>query len=39
MTKEQLALLYEILDTKNSWGKNEVKTLILEIAAGIRTSK
>ena len=38
MTKAQLALLYEILDTKNNWGKNEVKTLILEIAAG-RTSK
>lgn len=37
MTKEQLALLYKILDTKNSWGKNEIKTLVLEIVAGIRT--
>lgn len=39
MTAEQLKLFYEILETKNSWGKNEIKTLLLEIAAGIRTSK
>ena len=39
MTTEQLKLFYEILETKNSWGKNEIKTLLLEIAAGIRTSK
>jgi hypothetical protein len=37
MTKEQLQLFYKILETKNSWGKNEIKTLLLEIAAGIRT--
>ena len=39
MTTEQLKLFYEILETKNSWGKNEIKALLLEIAAGIRTSK
>ena len=38
MTQEQLQLFYKILDTKNSWGKNEIKTLVLEIVAGIRTS-
>lgn len=39
MTKEQLKLFYEILETKNSWGKNEIRTLLLEIISGIRTSK
>jgi len=38
MTPEQLKLFYQILETKNSWGKNEIKTLLLEIAAGIRTT-
>lgn len=38
MTKEQLKLFYAILDTKNSWGKNEIKTLLLEITSGIRTT-
>lgn len=38
MTTEQLTLLYKILETKNSWGKNEIKLLILEVTAGIRTS-
>lgn len=38
MSAEQLKLFYQILETKNSWGKNEIKTLLLEIAAGIRTS-
>lgn len=37
MTVEQLKLLYKILETKNSWGKNEIKTLILEVVSGIRT--
>lgn len=37
MSDEQLKLFYEILDTKNSWGKNEVRKLLLEIFAGIRT--
>lgn len=39
MTQEQLKLFYEILETKNSWGKNEIRTVLLEIIAGIRTSK
>ena len=38
MTKEQLKLFYEILETKNSWGKNEIKKLLLEIVSEIRTS-
>ena len=38
MTQEQLQLFYKILNTKNSWGKNEIKQLVLEIVAGIRTT-
>ena len=38
MTKEQLALFYKILDTKNSWGKNEIRQVLLEVVAGIRTA-
>lgn len=38
MTAEQLKLFYSILETKNSWGKNEIRTVLLEIVAGIRTS-
>lgn len=38
MDTEKLKLFYAILETKNSWGKNEIKTLLLEICAGIRTS-
>lgn len=38
MNQEQLKLFYMILDTKNSWGKNEIKTVLLEVASGIRTS-
>ena len=38
MTQEQLALFYKILETKNSWGKNEIKQMLLEVIAGIRTS-
>lgn len=38
MTTEQLKLFYAILETKNSWGKNEVRQLLLEIISGIRTS-
>lgn len=37
MTKEQLQLFYKILETKNSWGKNEIKQLLLEVVAGVRT--
>ena len=36
MTKEQLEIFYRILDTKNSWGKNEIKALLLEVIAGLR---
>ena len=38
MTQEQLNLFYRILETKNSWGKNEIKTVLLEVTAGIRTT-
>ena len=38
MTKEQLKLFYEILETKNSWGKNEIKKVLLEVVANVRTS-
>ena len=37
MTKEQLQLFYAILETKNSCGKNEIKTVLLEVVSGIRT--
>lgn len=36
MTQEQLNKFYAVLDTKNSWGKNEIRTILLEIIAGIR---
>ena len=38
MTQEQLNLFYRILETKNSWGKNEIKTVLLEVTTGIRTT-
>lgn len=38
MTTEQLKLFYQILETKNSWGKNEIKTILLEVATGVRTN-
>jgi hypothetical protein len=38
MTAEQLKLFYAVLETKNSWGKNEIRTVLLEIVAGIRTA-
>lgn len=38
MTQEQLNLFYKILETKNSWGKNEIKQVLLEVIAGIRTA-
>lgn len=37
MTTEQLRLFYQILETKNSWGKNEIKKVLLEVSSGIRT--
>lgn len=36
MTQEQLEIFYKTLDTKNSWGKNEVKQMLLEVIAGIK---
>lgn len=38
MTQDQLKLFYTILETKNSWGKNEIRQVLLEIIAGIRTT-
>jgi len=38
MSQDQLNLFYKVLETKNSWGKNEIRTVLLEIIAGIRTS-
>ena len=35
MSTEQLKKLLEILETKNSWGKNELKEVILKAGAGI----
>lgn len=35
MTEEQLKLFYKVLETKNSWGKNEIRTVLLEIIAGV----
>ena len=39
MTTEQLKLFYQILETKNSWGKNEIRQVLLEVVSGIRTSQ
>lgn len=36
MSNEQLKRLYEYIETKNSWGKNELKQLILEVLADIK---
>ena len=36
MTQEQLERFYKILDTQNSWGKKQIKTMLLEVIAGIR---
>ena len=38
MTQEQLQLFYKILETKNSWGKNEIRQVLLEVVSGIRTN-
>ena len=37
MTQQQLKLFYAILETKNSWGKNEIRQVLLEVVSGIRT--
>lgn len=36
MTQEQFKTFYRCLETKNSWGKNEIKQLLLEVATGIK---
>lgn len=36
MDKEMLQTLLREIEKKNSWGKNELKQLILEIIAGIK---
>ena len=38
MNADQMKLFYQILETKNSWGKNEIRTVLLEVVAGIRTT-
>lgn len=38
MTQDQLKLFYAILETKNSWGKNEIKQVLLEVCSGIRNA-
>ena len=35
MSQEQLAILLQKLEEQNSWGKNRIKDLILNIIAGI----
>ena len=35
MSKEDLAKLLTCIEMKNSWGKNELKELILKIMAGM----
>lgn len=35
MSKEDLTKLLAAIEMKNSWGKNELKNLILKIIAGI----
>lgn len=35
MTQEQLQTLMREIERKNSWGKNELKNLILEILTGL----
>lgn len=38
MSEEKLELFYQILETKNSWGKKEIRQVLLEVATGIRTT-
>jgi hypothetical protein len=34
MTQEQLAIFLNEIEKKNSWGKNELKDLILKVLSG-----
>lgn len=36
MNEEQVQTFYRLLNEKNSWGKNEIRQLFLEVVAGIR---
>jgi hypothetical protein len=36
MNQEQLKKFYEELEKQNSWGKNQIKTMLLEVIAGLR---
>lgn len=36
MTETQLKKFYEELEKQNSWGKNQIKTMLLEVIAGLR---
>lgn len=36
MTENQLKRFYELYETHNSWGKNQVKQLLLEVIEGIK---
>ena len=35
MTQEQFTILLRELEKKNSWGKNEIRNLLLNIVAGL----
>lgn len=35
MSKEELKQLLQEIEKKNSWGKNEIKELILKVVAGM----
>lgn len=37
MSTEQLKLFLATIELKNSWGKNEITKVALEIASGVRT--
>jgi len=37
MTDAQVKIFYTILETQNSWGKNQIKKLFLEVVSNIRT--
>ncbi len=36
MTQEQLERFYKELEKQNSWGKNQIKQMLLEVIAGLR---
>lgn len=36
MTKEQLQFLLDEIEKQNSWGKNQIRDLILQVASGLK---